>query len=132
MNCTRLSQGDAVWADIGAYATPRPAAAGQSGGGGGSAKELGAYGEYAIALETQLGTYGLYQNTPPLASQVLRLGSRRVPIGRVVVWMERCWVFIVKTGLGQEQQNDELKHGWSMDDRFDADEYRLPRGRLSP
>lgn len=69
MNCTRLSQGDAVWADIGAYATPRPAA-GQSGGGGGggSAKELGAYGEYAIALETQLGTYGLYQNTPPLAS----------------------------------------------------------------
>jgi hypothetical protein len=67
VNCTRLSQGDAVWADIGAYATPRPAA-GQSGGG--SAKELGAYGEYAIALETQLGTYGLYQNTPPLASQV--------------------------------------------------------------
>ena len=63
-----------MWADIGAYATPRPAA-GQSGGGGGSAKELGAYGEYAIALETQLGTYGLYQNTPPLASQVLRLGS---------------------------------------------------------
>ena len=74
-----------MWADIGAYATPRPAAAGQSGGGGGSAKELGAYGEYAIALETQLGTYGLYQNTPPLASQVLRLGSTRVPIGRVLL-----------------------------------------------
>ena len=46
VNCSRVYQGDAVWADIGAYATPRS---------GGSAKELGAYGEYAVALETQLG-----------------------------------------------------------------------------
>ena len=56
VNCTRLSQGDAVWADIGAYATPRVSAQvrGQASTGS-SSKELGAYGQYAVALETQLG-----------------------------------------------------------------------------
>ena len=59
VNCTRLAQGDAVWADIGAYATPRVAAVGSNEQQlqletGASSKELGAYGQYALALETQL------------------------------------------------------------------------------
>ena len=44
---SRIFAGDAVWADIGAYATPRS--------GGRTTKELGAYGEYTVALETQPG-----------------------------------------------------------------------------
>ncbi len=59
VNCTRLARGDAVWADIGAYATPRVAAPPNKQQlqleSGASSKELGAYGQYAVALETQLG-----------------------------------------------------------------------------
>ena len=45
--CTRLKVGDEVWADIGAVVHLRTNNA--------STKELGAYAEYAVALETQLG-----------------------------------------------------------------------------
>ena len=46
--CTgRLKVGDQVWADIGAVTKTA---------GGKSTKELGGYAEYAVALETQLGT----------------------------------------------------------------------------
>lgn len=44
--CKRLKTGDAVWADIGANTHTET---------GARTKELGGYGEFAVALETQLG-----------------------------------------------------------------------------
>mmetsp|Transcript_2833 Transcript_2833/g.8483 ORF Transcript_2833/g.8483 Transcript_2833/m.8483 type:complete len:375 (+) Transcript_2833:66-1190(+) len=46
-NCPRLKVGDRVWGDIGANTKTRI--------GGTKTKELGGYGQYAVALETQLG-----------------------------------------------------------------------------
>jgi len=46
-NCTRIKKGDKVWGDIGANALLLST--------GEKTKELGAYGEYAVALESQLG-----------------------------------------------------------------------------
>ena len=45
--CTRLKVGDAVWGDIGANTKSASTKA--------KTKELGAYGEYVVALESQLG-----------------------------------------------------------------------------
>lgn len=45
--CTRLKVGDKVWADIGAVAKLSST--------GASTKELGAYAQYALGIETQLG-----------------------------------------------------------------------------
>ena len=44
--CTRLKVGDNVWGDIGANTHAKR--------GGAKTKELGGYGEYAVALESQL------------------------------------------------------------------------------
>jgi NADPH:quinone reductase-like Zn-dependent oxidoreductase len=45
--CQRLKVGDEVWADIGAVVKLKSS--------GQSTKELGAYAQYAVAIETQLG-----------------------------------------------------------------------------
>ena len=45
--CSRLKVGDEVWADIGAVVKLK--------GSGSRTKELGAYAQYALAIETQLG-----------------------------------------------------------------------------
>ena len=45
--CTRLKAGDRVWADIGAVVKLKSS--------GESTKELGAYAEYALGIESQLG-----------------------------------------------------------------------------
>ena len=46
--CTRLKVGDNVWGDIGANTLAKR--------DGSKTKELGGYGQYAVALEAQLGT----------------------------------------------------------------------------
>ncbi|KAK3261439.1 hypothetical protein CYMTET_29655 [Cymbomonas tetramitiformis] len=62
-HCTRLKVGDIVWGDIGANVKVAVA-----GGGNTSTKELGAFGEFSLALETQLSVAPKNLNVLEIAS----------------------------------------------------------------